>query len=218
MGGTRRAWNEAGMTYYGEERARSIHGASLGGRILLIAAVVVPLLVTLFVIFWFIREYISPPMAIVPPTSTLASRDAVNEATPAARLEMDAVISSASSPIITPSSPSSSPPPRPPQMAVTVAKTHAPAFAEEPQSQSGASPSWPPIAAASHAPMMSPAEAIAVRSVRLGAVPLPRRRPAPTIASTEPSTVPLPRNRPEPATDTTTPVADTVVEKPDRNF
>jgi|SRR5215470_281449 len=209
MDGTRRGWNEAGLTYYGNDEARSIHEPWLGWQLLWIAAVVVPVLLALVVIFWFIREYISPPMAIVQPASTLASHDAASEATAAARREMDAVINSAASPILTPSAP----PPRPQQVAVPM--TRAPAFAEEAQSQTGASSlPWAPIV--NHAPLMS-TETIEARPGPL-AVPLPRRRPVPMIALADPSDVPLPRNRPAATTEPTAPDPDPIVEKPDRNF
>jgi hypothetical protein len=212
---------EAAMSYYQAQDAQLLQRPSLGWRILLLLAAVVPVLVTVFVIFLFIRSYVSPPMVVGAPATLAARGDMVIQRSPDE--------TAAAALLSTPAAPTPPPSP-PPQRVVTVPQTRAPAFAPaEPAPQPATGPAaattapvapptaaWPPTAVAAREPALSPADAIEARSAPLRSVPLPQRRPV--VATADLSDVPLPRSRPPLAADASAPLPDTSSERPDRNF
>jgi hypothetical protein len=210
------------MSYYYDEEQDLPRRPSLGWRLLLIAAAIVPILVSVFVVFWFIRAYISPPKVALPAPTAQDAADGSKE-TP----DADVGQSSGASPTRSLPRPSG----LPSRMAGAGQATRAPAYADAEPALAGtpaaarASP-WPPAAAAGgdEASVLSPADAIAARSSPMEKVPLPRRRPAQAMAAADPSAevpgvVPLPRNRPPLAHDAPpAEVPATSTERPDRNF
>jgi hypothetical protein len=171
-------------------------------------AVVVPVLLCLAGVTWFVRAFISPPTITIPSPMSLAA------APPAPPVRAEPPAASPPAPVEAPADPApAQASPAQPWPAETSGSAAAqsvfpPVPPREPVTTAFADPGRNPTAGA--APASAAATGIDAAPIA-GPIPLPRARPHETVAVAS-AAVPLPR--PRPAEETGTPAAQTTTSQP----